>query len=160
MTNLSPSAKSALDRVARAHTAYKVARDKMYAELEAELEVKLSSYTTERNTAVKLADLAGVPRTQIGKALGTSNYRTVQDLLEEAEATVSVSEGENNNWFVTSCGDGTYDLTITDLGATGITGAANIRVNGTDIEFVDGDPFVVPQVYRNNIAPEVLRAIG
>lgn len=157
---LSAQAKNALDRVVNANTAYRTAREGFEAEMQAELEMKLADYVAERNRAVVLADRAGVPRTQIGKAMGTSNYRTVQEILEDAKDTIEVAEGDDKNWYVNSCNDGTYDVTITGLGAGGITGSANIRLNGNDIEFIDGDPFVVPQIYRNNIASDIISAIS
>jgi hypothetical protein len=159
MMKLSSQAKSALDRVVNANIAYRTARENFEAELQAELEAKLTDYVAERNRSVVLADRAGVPRTQIGRAMGTSNYRTVQEILEQASDSIDIAEGDNNTWAISTCGDGTYDLTITNLGAAGVTGHANIRLNGKDIEFVDGDPFVVPQVYRNGLAQEIVNAI-
>lgn len=160
MMKLSPQAKTALDRVVNANIAYRTARENFEAELQTELETKLTDYVAERNRAVVLADRAGVPRTQIGRAMGTSNYRTVQDILEQASDSIDVAEGDDKSWAVSSCGDGTFDLTISNLGAGGVTGHANIRLNGNDIEFNDGDPFVVPQIYRNGLAQEIIKAIS
>jgi len=153
-------AKNALDRVVNTHTSYRIAKEQAEAELQIELELKLREFVEQRNRAVVLADRAGVPRTQIGKAMGTTNYRTVQEILEDSGDSVEVAEGDDKSWSVTSCGDGTYDLMISNMGAGGVTGQANIQLNGSDIEFNDGDPFVVPQVYRNGLANEIVTAIS
>lgn len=43
----------------------------------------LNEVQEELKAAVRNADLAQVPRTQIGYAMGTKNYRTVQEILSE-----------------------------------------------------------------------------
>ena len=160
MTNLSPHAKSSLERVSKADNAYRSARDKFEQQLLTELDIKLESYVAERNTAVKLADLAGVPRTQIGRALGTTNYRTVQDILEQAGETVkSVESQGDDNWTVIETSYG-WELTVNNLGAGAISGTAVVASVDGDLMYVEGDAFVVPQVYRNGIAEDIIKAIG
>jgi hypothetical protein len=160
MTNLSPHAKSSLERVSKADNAYRSARDKFEQQLLTELDIKLESYVAERNTAVKLADLAGVPRTQIGRALGTTNYRTVQDILEQAGETVkSVESQGEDNWTVIETSYG-WELTVNNLGAGAISGTAVVASVDGDLMYVEGDAFVVPQVYRNGIAEDIIKAIG
>mgnify|MGYP006906425564 CR=1 FL=1 len=160
MTNLSPHAKSSLERVSKADNAYRSARDKFEQQLLTELDIKLESYVAERNTAVKLADLAGVPRTQIGRALGTTNYRTVQDILEQAGETVkSVESQGEDNWTVIETSYG-WELTVNNLGAGAISGTAVVASVDGDLMYVDGDAFVVPQAYRNEIAEDIIKAIG
>lgn len=160
MTNLSPHAKSSLDRVAKADIAYRNARVKFEEQLLKELDSKLESYVAERNTAVKLADLAGVPRTQIGRALGTTNYRTVQDILEQAGDLVHAVESQGqDSWTVIETPEG-WELTVNNLGAGAISGTALVASVDGDLMYVSGDAFVVPQVYRNGIAEDIIRAIG
>lgn len=160
MTNLSPHAKSSLERVAKADNAYRIARDKFEEQLLQELDIKLESYVAERNTAVKLADLAGVPRTQIGRALGTTNYRTVQDILEQADELVqSVESQGDDKWTVIETSYG-WELTVNNLGAGAISGTAVVASVDGDLIYVEGDGFVVPQVYRNGIAQDIIKAIG
>jgi hypothetical protein len=115
MTKLSPSAKSALDRVVRSNMSYKIARDNFEEELQTELDFKLEAYVAERNTAVRMADMAGVPRTQIGRAMGTTNYRTVQDILEEASLTINMTESPDKNWSVLETEYG-WELVINSIG--------------------------------------------
>jgi len=157
--NLSTQAKNALDRVVNTHVSYKIAREGFERELQAELQEKLKEFVEQRNRAVIMADKAGVPRTQIGKAMGTTNYRTVQEILEEAADSVDFVAGENDNWAINKVENG-YELSIIELGAGAVSGTAIVRVNDGELEFVQGDPFVVPQVYRNNIAPEIIQAIA
>ena len=154
MTNLSPHAKSSLERVSKADNAYRSARDKFEQQLLTELDIKLESYVAERNTAVKLA------RTQIGRALGTTNYRTVQDILEQAGETVkSVESQGEDNWTVIETSYG-WELTVNNLGAGAISGTAVVASVDGDLMYVEGDAFVVPQVYRNGIAEDIIKAIG
>jgi hypothetical protein len=160
MTNLNPHAKSSLERVSKADNAYRTARDKFEEQLLQELDIKLVSYVAERNTAVMLADLAGVPRTQIGRALGTTNYRTVQDILEQAGDLVHSFESHGEDkWTVIETSYG-WELTVKDLGAGAISGTAVVASVDGELIYVDGDAFVVPQVYRNDIAEDIIKAIG
>ena len=47
---------------------------------------------------------------------------------------------------------------MTNFGDQSVTGQAVVRVDEhDDIEFVDGDAFVVPQIYRNHAQAELLR---
>jgi CubicO group peptidase (beta-lactamase class C family) len=158
MTKLSPHSRGALERVVRSQLAYKNARETFEAELQAELEAKLETFVSERNTAVRLADIAGVPRTQIGRALGTTNYRTVQEILEQTEGFVQSSDSATANWSVVETPEG-WELTIHNLGAGGVTGTAIVAAPEDELIYVDGDPFVVPQVYRNGIAQEIIDKI-
>lgn len=156
---LNTQAQRALDKVVNAHVSYKIAREGFERELQAELEEKLKEFVDQRNKAVIMADRAGVPRTQIGKAMGTSNYRTVQEILEEAAENVEFYESAEKNYVITKTDNG-YELAISNLGAGGVTGTATVRVTNGELEFVSGDPFVVPQVYRNNIAQEIIQNIA
>mgnify|MGYP000709814289 CR=1 FL=1 len=156
---LSAQAKGALDKVVNAHIAYKSARERFESDLQEELQEKLKEYVNERNRAVIMADKAGVPRTQIGKAMGTSNYRTVQEILEEAIESIDLLAGDNKNWAITKVEKG-FELSIMDLGAGAVSGTAIVRIADGELKFVEGDPFVVPQVYRNNISAEVIEAIS
>jgi len=156
---LSPQAKTALDKVVNATRAYKVAKEGFELELQRELDEKLSSYVSDRNMAVVLADKAGVPRTQIGRAMGTTNYRTVQEILEIASDSIPMTESADKNWWVAEVENG-YQLTINELGAGAVSGTATVRLVDGELEFIDGDPFVVPQVYRNNISTEIVLAIS
>lgn len=159
MTKLSPHAKGALEKVVRTQVAYKNAREAFEAELQTELAQKLETFIAERNSAVKLADLSGVPRTQIGRALGTTNYRTVQDILEQTEGVVQTAGDEARNWSAYETENG-WELSIQNLGAGAVSGSAIVSAVDGELIYVDGDPFVVPQVYRNGIAQEVIDKIS
>ncbi len=160
MTKLAPSAEGALSRVKEKQLAYKVAKERLSAELAVELEQRLESFSLERDQAVVLADQAGVPRTQIGKALGTSNYRTVQAILENA-GVITRGEGadEFSNWSIVPVGS-EHQLTITNLGDASVSGSALVKVTEDyELVYVSGDGFVVPQVYRSGVAEDVIKAI-
>jgi len=157
---LSQHGQSALNRVREKHSAYRIARETIMAELMTDLETRLESYVNDRDIAVKLADEAGVPRTQIGKAMGTTNYRTVQDILERAGGlSVASEQVSGDNWTVTAEQEG-WRLTISDFGSASVSGSAVVLSDNGELVFVSGDEFVIPQVIRNGVVAEVINAIG
>lgn len=161
MTKLTPYAQSALNKVREKHSSYRIARETIMAELNEILEQRLESYVAERDVAVKLADDAGVPRTQIGKAMGTTNYRTVQDILERAGSlpVTSVSDSSGESWKLLQDATG-WLLIINDFGEGSVSGSAYVKVEDDELVFVDGDNFVLSQVYRAGVAPEVISAVN
>lgn len=162
MTKLSPFAQSALNRVREKHTAYKIARETISLELANELERRLESHLEERDIAVRLADEAGVPRTQIGKAMGTTNYRTVQDILERSSSitvTGTAPAAPSEEWKVTRTNSG-WSLTLFGFGPARVSGNAIVENRDGELATVDGDEFIVSNIYRAGIADEVLRAIS
>jgi len=157
---LSQHGQSALNRVREKHSAYRIARETIMAELMTDLETRLESYVNDRDIAVRLADEAGVPRTQIGKAMGTTNYRTVQDILERAGGlSVASEQVSGDNWTVTAEQEG-WRLTISDFGSASVSGSAVVLSDNGELVFVSGDEFVIPQVIRNGVVAEVINAIG
>jgi hypothetical protein len=161
MTKLTPYAQSALNKVREKHSAYRIARETIMAELDAILEQRLESYVAERDVAVRLADEAGVPRTQIGKSMGTTNYRTVQDILERAGylPVSSTSDPSGDSWKLLQDGTG-WLLVIKDFGEGSVSGSAYVAVEDGELIFVDGDNFVLSQVYRAGVAPEVIAVVN
>jgi len=157
---LSQHGQSALNRVREKHSAYRIARETIMAELMTDLETRLESYVNDRDIAVRLADEAGVRRTQIGKAMGTTNYRTVQDILERAGGlSVASEQVSGDNWTVTAEQEG-WRLTISDFGSASVSGSAVVLSDNGELVFVSGDEFVIPQVIRNGVVAEVINAIG
>jgi len=162
MTKLSPHAKALLDTVADKHLGYTIARATIEAELKNELEERVSSFRIERDVAMRLADEAGVPRTQLGKAIGTTNYRTVQDILNSANEGIPQAENVSTK-FSLSCinpEQGIWNLSIHNVGPGSVSGSAEVRVSGEELVLVEGDGFVIPQVYRNGLAQEVIGQIA
>lgn len=159
--NLTPSAQKALDDVISKHDMVKRTRKLLEDAFRAEVEEKLGPLIKDRNSAIKIADQVGVPRTQIGKALGTSNYKTVQDILENTSLQMAqVSNTQSDAvWLVSEVSDG-YQLTINGLGEAKVSGSAVVKLQDGEIEFVSGDGFVIPQIYRNGLAEEVKLALG
>lgn len=153
---LSQHGQSALNRVREKHSAYRIARETIMAELMSDLENRLESYVNDRDIAVKLADEAGVPRTQIGKAMGTTNYRTVQDILERAGSLPSTAESFSaDTWTLTKEPEG-WRITLKGFGASSVSGSAVIERQGdSELVFVSGDEFVIPQLYREDVVATV-----
>lgn len=156
MTRLSPHAKASLDALAEKHLAYTIAKATIEAQLKQELAERLSSYKTERDMALRLACEAGVPRTQLGKTIGTSNYATVQEILALTEVSEQVASSGNGKWSLVWVSANRWSLTIKNLGLQGFSGVAEVDLSDGEIVYISGDEFVVPQIYMNGLAEEVL----
>lgn len=158
MTRLSPHAKASLDALVEKHRAFVIAKATIEAEMKAELAERLSSFRLERDTALRLAEEAGVPRTQLGKAIGTSNYRTVQEILQATESFSKTSDGENGKWTVVRLPNNNWSLSVFEIGVGNVSGTAEVVITDDDIVYVSGDEFVIPQIFRNGFLDEVLAA--
>jgi hypothetical protein len=152
MTKLSPQAKSALDSLQEKHLAYTIAKGTIETELKREANNRLSSIKQERDMALRLAAESGVPKTQLGKAIGTSNYRTVQEILAETESVIRSSPDSvaNPKIVVERHSEiGLYQVSISNFGENSLTGTAIVsETDNREIETVAGDQFVLPQLYR------------
>lgn len=160
MTKLTPHAKSALDTLAEKQLAYTIARATIEAELKNELIERLSSFKSERDVALYQAGESGVPRTKLGKAIGTSNYRTVQEILADAKGVMPEVIQENIKWSISLNDDATAMLRIFEVGPGSVSGSAVVSVSNGELRHESGDAFVVPQVYRNGFAEEIISKIG
>jgi hypothetical protein len=158
VTRLNNHARQAYETLVERHKAYAIAKATIEAELKQELAERLSSFRADRDIAMRLAAQAGVPRTQLGKAIGTSNYRTVQEILAETESLTVQDEGSDGKWSLTPLRDGNYSLTINSMGVGLVSGEATVKIVGNELEYVDGDEFVVPQIYRNGYADKVVNS--
>lgn len=164
MTRLNSHAKQTLDVLTEKHRAYQIAKLTIEAELKDELVERLSSYKQERDIALRLAEEAGVPRTHLGKAIGTSNYRTVQEILAETASEVvrpDIADDSSGKWSLTRLPNKNYVLEVFGIGVGNIRGSAEIVFDSysNEIVFVDGDPSVVPAVYRDNYAEEIIASV-
>lgn len=165
MTRLNQHAKQALDTLTEKHRAYQIAKLTIEAELKDELVERLSSYKSERDIALRLAEEAGVPRTHLGKAIGTSNYRTVQEILAETASEVvkpDITDDSTGKWSLTRLPNKNYMLEVFGIGIGNIRGHAEVIFDSysNEIVFVDGDPSVVPAVYRDNYAEEIIASVA
>lgn len=157
MTKLSKEAENALETLRQKHVAYTVGKATVESELKKELQARLSAIRNERDIALLLAAEAGVPKTQLGKAIGTSNYRTVQEILAEVDGiskpVVSESSGSVQ---IEKVNGNEYRITIVGVGEQKVSGSAVVN---SQMDFVDGDHFVVPQIYRNGFADQIASEI-
>lgn len=160
MTRLTPHAKQTLETLADKHLALTIARATIEAELKKELAERLVNFKAERDIALRLAAEAGVPRTQLGKTIGTSNYKTVQDILACTEDVVARHESEDSKWAIVGLPNGNYNLTIQNLGVSRITGEAEVSITQDDIDYVSGDEFVIPALYRDGSAQDVIASVN
>jgi hypothetical protein len=156
MTRLSPHAKASLDALAEKHLAYTIAKATIEAQLKQELAERLSSYKSERDMALRLACEAGVPRTQLGKAIGTSNYATVQEILALTLTPEHEASSGNGKWVLIPISASRWSLSIKSLGPQGLSGVAEVDLSDGEITYISGDEFVIPQIYMNGLAEEVL----
>ncbi len=154
MTNLSPKAQQALENLRMLDAEYRKRKSEIELDLRARLNDLLTETRRERDNALALAAQLGVPRTQLGKAIGTSNYRTVQEILASVAPEMKHSE---NGWsLVRGSEKDTYTLQVTALGVGRVTGSATVGVKDGDIYFISGDAFVLPNIYREGLAEEVI----
>lgn len=162
MTKLSPVAESALKVLREQHLNYMLHKSTIEEELKKELQARLSSAKHERNVALRIAAEAGVPKTQLGKAIGTSNYRTVQEILAETESTDSSRLDTRSAGIVVEAHseNGLYQITLSNFGDNSISGQAMVQVDREgNLDTVSGDQFVVPQIYRNDYREYVIDKI-
>lgn len=164
MTHLTPHAKQALEMLAMKHIAYVTGLEVAREELRQELEQRTSGLRIERDIALRIADEAGVPRTRLGKAIGTTNYKTVQDILQATEDVIhtevsAIPAQVDARWSIVDMQDGTYTISINGMGVGSVTGSAIVRIVSDDLVYVSGDEFVIPQIYRNSLLEAVLGAV-
>lgn len=162
MTRLSPNAESALDTLREKHIAYTIAKATIENQLKQELANRLATIRHDRDMALRLASEAGVPKTQLGKAIGTTNYRTVQEIMAATEGVVgSIEVGEARVEVRRGAIEDEWWVSIANLGEQRLSGEVLVSVDGdSNLVFIDGDAFVIPQVYRAGYADVVLSKIG
>jgi DNA-binding phage protein len=161
MTRLNQSAKSALDTLQEKHLAYTIAKTTIEQELKRELQQRLAAIRHERDMSVRIAADAGVPKTQLGKAIGTSNYKTIQDILAQVESVMPSAGPSVAGKMSVVAGNvqGEFIVTLSNFGDQGISGQATITFGEDDVETTGGDAFVLPQIYRNNAIDDLLRQV-
>lgn len=158
MTKLSPRAEVALETLRQKHSDYLVAKLNVEIEVKQEIGRRLAGVRNERDIALRLAADSGVPKTQLGKAIGTSNYRTVQEILAGIEGQIQAPTAESKGTVqIEKVNGGEYRVTISNIGEPPVSGSAVVN---TQLDYVDGDAFVVPQVYRNGFADQILGEIA
>lgn len=162
MTKLTPTAKSSLEILQEKHLAYTIAKSTIENELKRELTNRLAVIRHERDMAIRLAADAGVPKTQLGRIIGTSNYKTIQDILALTESVLSSSQVANASGKVSVVaeGDGKFLVHLTNVGDQSVSGSAIIGLDSSgSIELISGDAFVIPQIYRNDLLDVVVEQI-
>jgi hypothetical protein len=99
------------------HIAYTIAKATIESQLKQELATRLSTIRHDRDMALRLAAESGVPKTQLGKAIGTTNYRTVQEIMALTDGVVgSVDVGGTSIDVQASFDIGEFEVTVTNLG--------------------------------------------
>ncbi len=158
MTRLSPNAESALDTLREKHIAYTIAKATIENQLKQELANRLATIRHDRDMALRLASEAGVPKTQLGKAIGTTNYRTVQEIMAATEGVVgSVETGETKIDVRTCATRGHWYVSVSNLGEQRVSGVVVLEVQDGNLVYVEEDAFVIPQLYRAGLTITVLR---
>jgi len=158
---LSSSARSALDIVREKHLAYTIAKANIEAELKRELGIRLENIKNERDNALRYAVQVGVPKTQLGKAIGTSNYKTVQEILGMTLSEVNTNIIGAEKLKIDVVSENSCQIYLKDIGDSGFTGTALVSVSDAgELEFIDGDLAVITQIYRNNLLNNILNALG
>jgi hypothetical protein len=154
LTKLTPQAEQALRDLRAKDLEYRERKAKLELDLKQEMAERLRGIRKERDTALIVAAQSGVPRTQLGKAIGTTNYKTVQDILAESGPALVKNE---MGWSLAKGFDSNqYSLRIDNLGHAKVTGTAIIEITDGEIQFVSGDEFVLAVIYREGLASEVI----
>lgn len=162
MTRLNQSAKSALDTLQEKHLAYTIAKTTIEQELKRELQQRLAAIRHERDMAVRIAADAGVPKTQLGKAIGTSNYKTIQDILAQVDSVIPstfVPNVSGKMSVVTGSIENEFVVTLNNFGDQSVSGQAMVTFVDDEPQMLSGDAFVLPQIYRNNAIDDLLRQV-
>ncbi len=160
MTRLSPHAKATLDALIEKHRSYVIAKATIEAELKQELAERLSVHRDERDMALRLACEAGVPRTQLGKAIGTSNYKTVQDILAATQSKETSFQDGSSEWNLIKLSDVLWSLTVHNVGPQrSLSGTVEVALTDGGISFVSGEAWIVPLVYREGYADDIIAAM-
>lgn len=161
MTRLSPNAESALDTLREKHIAYTIAKATIESQLKQELTNRLATIRHDRDMALRLASEAGVPKTQLGKAIGTTNYRTVQEIMAATEGVIGSVDVSETKINVRTCATrGHWYVSVSNLGEQRVSGAVVVEVQDGNLVYVEEDAFVIPQLYRAGLADVVLSKIG
>jgi hypothetical protein len=157
MTKLSPRAETALDMLREKHIAYTIAKATIESQLKQELATRLSTIRHDRDMALRLAAEEGVPKTQLGKAIGTTNYRTVQEIMALTDGVVgSVDVGGTSIDVQASSDIGEFEVTVTNLGEQRLSGVVLLKVTDGGLDYIDGDAFIIPQLYRAGLVDDVI----
>jgi hypothetical protein len=160
MTKLSPRAEVALETLRQKHSDYLVAKLNVEIELKQEIAKRLAGIRHERDTALRLASEAGVPKTQLGKAIGTSNYRTVQEIMAQAESVAMADGSETKLEVQRSTIEGQFSVVVGGLGEQRVSGEVLLKIDDEgNLSYIDGDAFVIPQLYRAGFAETVIERI-
>jgi len=160
MTKLSPRAEVALETLRQKHSDYLIAKLNIEAELKLEIGKRLVGIRRERDTALRLASDAGVPKTQLGKAIGTSNYRTVQEIMAEVENVTSTEGTDTKIEVEISMEPGIFLVSVSGLGDQKVSGRVLAYVDDDgSLVYDEGDAFVIPQLYRAGLSDSVIEKI-
>lgn len=110
--------------------------------------------------AVRVALSEGLSNSRIGTAYGSTDWRTIAGLIDEAlERTVST--GNTPEWRIEHNDDGTFDIITYGLGDNKITGTVTCKMDddGENFSFVEGE-FAIPlQIYRLGYHEEVVNEV-
>lgn len=164
MTKLSPTARASLDALQEKHLAFTIAKATIEREMKREIAERLAAIKHERDMALRLAADSGVPKSQLGKAIGTTNFRTVQEILDATDNVLQPSQSQNagnGTVAVEPTIDDTFFIYASNLGETNISGKVRVAYHpeSEELEFIEGDAFVIPQLYRNNLADRAITEI-
>jgi len=113
--------------------------------------------------AVRDAYLSGASKRSIASAYGTSDPHTINTLIQQSLADVSVSEDSTggSSWKIAALEDGSYYLQVWNLGDDKRTGETTITLDEDGVNFtaIDGDLWVATLVYRLALVQEIMKEI-
>lgn len=100
MVKLNPAQQIALDRVFELHEEVITSRRLLKRRIEEEFAKQMDGLIRRRSRAANAAIAAGVPKTRVGRALGTSDWSTISDIL-----SMTASEFEDQQQALASANE-------------------------------------------------------
>ena len=121
-----------LSAVNKAKQAYVMAKTNLEQKLREQMREELSNLQTQIDIAVRYAYDSGESKRDIGRALGTSNYNTINESLERTSGVTEVAGDDPYNEIFTMMDSETVVVSYDRHGPSQYSGEASFTVKKLD----------------------------
>ena len=121
-----------LSAVNKAKQAYVMAKTNLEQRLREQMREELANLQTQIDIAVRYAYDAGESKRDIGRALGTSNYNTINESLERTSGVAEVVGDDPYNQVFSMMDSETVVVSYDNHGPSGYSGEARFTVKKLD----------------------------
>ena len=121
-----------LSAVNKAKQAYVMAKTNLEQKLREQMREELSNLQTQIDIAVRYAYDSGESKRDIGRALGTSNYNTINESLERTSGVTEVTGDDPYNEIFTMMDSETVVVSYDRHGPSNYSGEASFTVKKLD----------------------------